>query len=129
MPSAAHGEPRIPFVPAAPGACAHSRPAAWPARPKPQVKADIAREPPQNLRQLVKRAAWQRRRHDHQLDQQPSLDAEHPAAAAVTHFNDAGKVTPVLPDFCIGVHAAVNGYAILTRDMARYRSYFFPPVL
>lgn len=30
----------------------------------------------------------------------------------------------VLPDFCIGVHAAVNGYAILTRDMARYRSYF-----
>jgi predicted nucleic acid-binding protein len=29
-----------------------------------------------------------------------------------------------LPDFYIGAHAAITGMAILTRDAARYRTYF-----
>ena len=33
------------------------------------------------------------------------------------------RATP-LPDFYIGAHAAIEGLALLTRDGARYRSYF-----
>lgn len=35
-----------------------------------------------------------------------------------------GTKQSVLPDFYIGAHAAVGGFTILTRDVARYRSYF-----
>jgi len=35
-----------------------------------------------------------------------------------------GSRRGVLPDFFIGAHAAVLGCEILTRDAARYRSYF-----
>jgi predicted nucleic acid-binding protein len=35
-----------------------------------------------------------------------------------------GSRTSPLPDFYIGAHAAIGGLALLTRDSARYRSYF-----
>ena len=35
-----------------------------------------------------------------------------------------GRKRSPLPDFFIGAHAAVAGYRLLTRDAARYHSYF-----
>ena len=35
-----------------------------------------------------------------------------------------GTKSSTLPDFFIGAHAAVSGLALLTRDCARYRTYF-----
>ena len=35
-----------------------------------------------------------------------------------------GTRSGVLPDFLSGAHAAVAGYDLLTRDAARYRTYF-----
>ncbi len=35
-----------------------------------------------------------------------------------------GNKCNVLPDFFIGAHAAVNGYALMTRDKGRFSSYF-----
>ena len=35
-----------------------------------------------------------------------------------------GSRTSPLPDFFIGAHAAIEGMALLTRDAARYRTYY-----
>jgi predicted nucleic acid-binding protein len=46
------------------------------------------------------------------------------AKAFQTYRKRGGERRSPLPDFYIGAHAAVRGYRLLTRDTARYRSYF-----
>ena len=55
------------------------------------------------------------------------LPFEAAREAGIAHFRyrqAGGTRTRTLPDFLIGAHAAVAGYAILTRDVAVYRHYF-----
>ena len=42
---------------------------------------------------------------------------------AVYRRRGGTKLSP-LPDFFIGAHAAIAGYSLITRDAARYRTYF-----
>jgi predicted nucleic acid-binding protein len=42
----------------------------------------------------------------------------------LTYRRRGGTRSSPLPDFFIGAHAAVCGYRLLTRDAARYRTYF-----
>lgn len=44
--------------------------------------------------------------------------------AFLAYRSRGGAKTSPLPDFFIGAHAATAGYSLLTRDSARYRSYF-----
>jgi predicted nucleic acid-binding protein len=52
-------------------------------------------------------------------------DAAFLAGKSFLAYRRRGGVrTSPLPDFYIGAHAAVCGYSLLTRDAARYRTYF-----
>ena len=44
--------------------------------------------------------------------------------AFVTYRRRGGTKTTPLPDFFIGAHAAVAGLTVVTRDAARFRTYF-----
>lgn len=46
------------------------------------------------------------------------------AKAFVDYRKRGGSRTAPLPDFYIGAHAAVNHYRLITRDTARFRTYF-----
>jgi predicted nucleic acid-binding protein len=44
--------------------------------------------------------------------------------AFLAYRRRGGQRRSPLPDFYIGAHAAVRGYRLLSRDVARYRTYF-----
>jgi predicted nucleic acid-binding protein len=44
--------------------------------------------------------------------------------AFLSYRRSGGQRRSPLPDFFIGAHAAVRGYALLTRDPNRCRTYF-----
>ena len=44
--------------------------------------------------------------------------------AFLQYRRGGGDKRSPMPDFYIGAHAAVAGYRLLTRDVARYRTYF-----
>lgn len=41
-----------------------------------------------------------------------------------TYRRRGGAKRSPLPDFFIGAHAAISGYRLMTRDAARYRTYY-----
>jgi predicted nucleic acid-binding protein len=60
------------------------------------------------------------------IDREPiPYEAAFLAGKAFRAYQERGGTKrSTLPDFFIGAHAAVAGYSLLTRDSARYRTYF-----
>lgn len=60
------------------------------------------------------------------FDREPiPFEAGFLAGKAFVDYRQRGGVKrSPLPDFLIGAHAAVAGYQLLTRDAARYRTYY-----
>ncbi len=60
------------------------------------------------------------------FDREPISDeAAFLAGKCFLRYRQRGGVrSSPLPDFFIGAHAAVAGYQLMTRDAARYRTYF-----
>ncbi|MGH7996584.1 MAG: type II toxin-antitoxin system VapC family toxin [Opitutaceae bacterium] len=56
--------------------------------------------------------------------QLPYEAAFRASQAFVRYRRDGGHRRSPLPDFYIGAHAETEGFGLLTRDAARYRSYF-----
>lgn len=48
----------------------------------------------------------------------------HAGKAFLNYRRAGGTRTSPLPDFYIGAHAQVSGYSLITRDVARYSTYF-----
>jgi predicted nucleic acid-binding protein len=61
---------------------------------------------------------------DFRREQLPWPAAFLAAKAFVAYRSRGGRRSSTLPDFYIGAHAAVAGHTLLTRDAARYRTYF-----
>lgn len=63
--------------------------------------------------------------HDLYRREQLPFEAAFLAGKAFRRYRAAGgtRRSP-LPDFYVGAHAAVAGHRLLTRDAARYRTYF-----
>jgi predicted nucleic acid-binding protein len=58
------------------------------------------------------------------LEQLPWEAAFEAGKAHIDYRKAGGPRSRTLPDFLVGAHAMVKGYTLLTRDAARYRSYF-----
>jgi len=61
---------------------------------------------------------------DFQREQLPYEAGFLAGKAFLAYRRRGGQKRSPLPDFYIGAHAAVRGYRLLTRDLARYRTYF-----
>ncbi|MBB5966758.1 type II toxin-antitoxin system VapC family toxin [Planomonospora venezuelensis] len=61
---------------------------------------------------------------DYEREQIPYEAAFLAGQAFSAYRQRGGQKTSPLPDFFIGAHAAVKSYRLITRDMARYRTYF-----
>jgi len=61
---------------------------------------------------------------DYEREPLPYLAGFAAGKVFVRYRPGGGDKRSPMPDFCIGAHAAIAGYRLLTRDARRYRTYF-----